>query len=342
MAAYRTSPSFRFLRRTSAVAAAGTALVALGLVSSSAEAVGPWLTWSESTLASGNIDHVRPATGTPGTASPMPLAAWSRAQSVDSSDLGRVVAYATQIRIKGRDAARYGLTVMVGGRARVLATSGVAGRPDVSPDGTTVTYGRSNGSVVRYDVATRVTRTLCRSCTGIPASLGVPGRVGNVALSPDRRYVAVWGTSDGDAEAVSVWRTAGGRRVALRTSGLGEPDDTLAWTPNSRQVGFETIVEGTTTSSWRVLLLGINGAVTSTAVTSPGTTRLSGPMRLNGAWWFVRTAGYSPTTRVATLLRTTSLATRPAVVGTVRTWAGTGAPFTGRWSITRFGPTALP
>jgi hypothetical protein len=26
----------------------------------------------------------------------------------------------------------------------------------------------------------------------------------------------------------------------------------------------------------------------------------------------------------------------------VRTWAGTGAPFTGRWSITRFRPTALP
>jgi hypothetical protein len=41
-------------------------------------------------------------------------------------------------------------------------------------------------------------------------------------------------------------------------------------------------------------------------------------------------------------VRTSSLAAAPTVVGTIRTWTGTGSPFTGRWSLTQARPTPLP
>ncbi len=339
----RTHVLLPFARRATGGAAAAVALSVVGLVTATTATAGPWLTWS--TIAdstAGGVLQVRPAAGTPGSAAPVAQARWGRAVAMDASDTGRVVAYTSQTRIKGRDAARHGLTLVVRGRVRVVLTSGVVGRPDVSPDGLTVTVGRTDGRVVRYEVATGRLRTLCTSCHGIPASLGIPGRVGNVALSPNRRYVAVWGTSDGDAEALSIFRTSDGHRVARQLFGLGEPDDTLAWTPDGKRVGYASIVDGNAGSSWRILLLGVNGTVATTRVTSPVATRLSGPMRLNGAWWFVRTAGSSPTTRVATLLRTSSLIVAPTAVGTVRTWTGSGSPFTGFWSLSRFRPSPLP
>lgn len=332
--------------RVLASAALTAALAGGALASAGPAAADPWLTWSVITDATpGGVISTRPYAGPIGSTTPRPLAAADRALAVDASASGRVVAYVTQIKVAGRDRARRGLTVLVAGRARTVLTGGVSGRPDVSADGRYVTFGRANGSVSRYDVRTRAIIRLCRACTGFPTGGDLAGQVANVALSPDTRHVAVWGWTEGDAEALSVHRTRDGRRVAIDRFGEGEPDITMAWTTDSRQVAYAAIAPYDPSSprmAWTTALLGIDGKAGTTAIRSSGSARLSGPMRLAGAWWFVRTSGVAPTAKIATVLRTTSLQRQPTVVGTVRVNRISGYPYVGNWSLTSRRPAALP
>jgi Tol biopolymer transport system component len=323
------------IRSLAALTAATTLVVGAGVATAFAD---PWLSWG--VVSGANTEdrlNSRLFTADPADGSRTAIAPFRAAVAADFSDDGGTGAYVLQLQEPGASTYTRRLAVVRrDGTSQAVPVARVSGRPDVSPDGTSVTFGRTNNSVQRYDIATGALTTLCVDCTGLSRRLRPS--IANVALSPDGRYVGIQAYSQGDAQSLVVYRAADGTRVLRRTFGEGEPDDTMSWTADSTRLAYvELGSQGAPDFDgvWRVVLLGLDGTRTETAITAPTSTRLSGPMRLGDTWYVVSQPGFSPTAKRATVLRTDSLAVGPTPVGTIETRGKSKRilPFVGWWTL---------
>lgn len=328
-----------------AMAVATVTLVTCAGTAVGSAAADPWLSWTvitDVTLAGRASSTV--STADPAVGEVAQLARTGAALAVDASADGQTAAYLTQVRASQGRRTAYRIDVMRNGARTRIPVTGISGRPDTSPDGTAVSYGRVDGTVETYDLATGQRRTLCTDCTGLPARYRP--RIANVAVSPDGSHVAVMTFSDGDAQALVIYRTADGARLARRTMGEGEPDAAIAWTADGSRLAFVALgpPAGSVDElvSWRIVTLGLDGSLAETAIRVTADQRLSGPMRVGDDWYAVSSNSPGPTGRRATLLTTPSLDQAPTALGTVTTRPKSRTfPFVGSWSVSAGQPVAL-
>jgi len=168
---------------------------------------------------------------------------------------GRVLAFLRQN--VGTEQVR--LIATVDGRPVLRVADGL-GPMTVTPDGSTITWVTTGGSVRAYRVATGEQVTLCDTC-------GAGGAY--VALSPDGRKLALR-IADSSAPAkgnsrLVIYRLSDQRVLARSPRIRTVLDLTVSWRPDSRQIAF---VEEKTTDKGSALAIGtmtVQGTVAPTA-----------------------------------------------------------------------------